>query len=311
MTPRSIPPRKSLPPAAPSPVATAAAPEGNRALRRARMRAERAGDAALLARLDAEAAALTATSVPTMPVHVQIREGRIVAAFLDRHRDPVVDPATGAVQRPGLSSLGATFNVGVAVEIRALCDALEGDRAARAVTAPPVVGPTAARAYTVLREVDQALGWRDGQRAPDARDAELARVRAVPVREGSAESVALGLEARCALAEACRTELHGVGGFDAARIDEGLALVDALREAPVSAADARSADARDGLRTLLARRVERAREAAAFVFRAHPRVAQGARSAWDDARNRKARAARAKKKAQPPTPPAPPTPPNG
>lgn len=144
---------------------------------------------------------------------------------------------------------------------------------------------------------------------PVAGEALVARLEAEA--RGRQDASRGDLPVATALAEACRAELHGVGGFDAARIDEGLALVDALREAPVSAADARSADARDGLRTLLARRVERAREAAAFVFRAHPRVAQGARSAWDDARNRKARAARAKKRAQPPTPPAPPTPPNG
>lgn len=305
------PPRRTLPPSLNARAAAAPAADANRAERRARLRADRHTNTALVARLDVEARALTATSVPAMPLHVQLREARVVAAFVDRHRDPVTDPATGTAQRPGLTSLGATFDCDVAVEIRALCDMLEGDRARRAVAPSTAVGPTAARAVVVLGEIDLALGWRDGRRPEGQRDLELARVRGVAVRAGSAESVAQALEARCALAEACRGELHGVGGFDAARIDEGLALVDALREAPVSAADARGADSRDALRTLLARRVERAREAAAFVFRAHPRAAQGARSAWEDARNRRARAARARKKATPPTPPAPPAPPNG
>jgi len=309
-------PQKSIPPARalPARATPSVHPEGNRAQRRLRMRAERSGDTALLARLDAEARSLKAHDVPALPFRVQLREARIVATFLDRHTDAVVDPKTGAVQRPGLASLGATFEAALSDEIRALCGLLRANRVERAAIGTPTLGPIIARAVVVLREVDMALGWRDKQRPAAAeRDLDLARVRAAALVENSSDSVADGLEARCELADACRDALHGVGGFDAARIDEGFELVDALREAPVSAADARSADLRDAWRTMLAARVAKAREAAEFVFRDHPRVAKGARSAWDDAQNRKAREARARKKAAPtpPAPPAPPAPPNG
>jgi len=303
-------PHKSIPPtrALPARATPSVHPEGNRAQRRLRQRATRNGDAALLARLDAGARSLKEHDVPAVPFRVQLREAGIVATFLDRHRDAVVDPTTGAVQRPGLASLGATFDAGLADEIRALGGLLRAHRVERAAVGTPTVGPIIARAAVVLREVDLALGWRDKQRPAAAEpDRDLARVRAAAVVESSSDSIADGLEARCELADVCRDALHGVGGFDAARIDEGFELVDALRAAPVSAADARSADLRDAWRTMLAARVARAREAAEFVFRDHPRVAKGVRSAWDDQNNRKARAARARKKAAP-TPPAPPTP---
>jgi len=301
---------KSLPPgrALSSRATPSMQPEGNRAQRRLRLRAERRGDTGLLARLDAEARSLKAHAVPAIPFHVQVREARVVATFIDRHVEPVLDPATGAVQRPGLASFGASFEASVAEEIRTLCGLLCGEKAKRTTQGVARVGPVAERAVAVFREIDLALDWRDQQRAVGERDLELERVRSVAVADNSADSLADGLELRCELADARRDVLDGVGGFDAARIDEGFELVDALREVPVSAADARSTDLRDAWRTMLAARVDKARAAAEFVFRNHPRVAKGVRSAWNDQNNRKAREARARKKA-PPTPPAPPAPP--
>ena len=143
------------------------------------------------------------------------------------------------------------------------------------------------RARYVISEIRGVLQWYfdDGQLAQtDAQLAELVRAH-----EGafSQDALAAALADYGALAAMHRDAIAGLGGFDAALIDEAPLLAERLRDhsagpaAPEPSVSRHHAlELRNRVGALLYERVQRVRRAARFVFRWHPKLVRQVTSSY-------------------------------
>jgi len=240
-----------------------------------------------------------------LPIHVLLGEAADVAGFAARYWEPAVDPATGAVLRPGLSSAGPNLPASIGGEILELARLAQDASTAYRLTVTPSTTAPMDRAHYVLGELTSTLEWLFDDGVTDDNDARLAQLAEAHRDDGdSADAVAGALEDYAALAEPHAREMAGLGGFEVALIAEARTLAAALRAhprapgRPASEEAQRKRSLRDRFLILLDQRVARVRSAARFVFRAHPAIAREATSAYQRRRRAAERRAAAK------TPPA-------
>ncbi|KYF74698.1 hypothetical protein BE17_19345 [Sorangium cellulosum] len=253
-----------------------------------------------------------ALSIP-VPLHVLFGEAVDVARFHKAYWKPEVKD--GKVVRRGLEMAankkkGSLLTAKTGEEILSLQRAaVEAGTRYLLVVDPKKASPFE-RGQVVLDEITATLEWLFDDGVEDDNDAMLARLgKAHADDPATADALALALDDYAALAAPHREAMDGLGGFDAAMLDEARALAAALRAHPTEAAGL-SERAREalGLRNkligLLLARVSAVRAAARFVFRDRPDIVREVTSAYG--RRRRAEAARrAKKKAGAPEADAP------
>ncbi|MBI5479061.1 MAG: hypothetical protein HY906_09405 [Deltaproteobacteria bacterium] len=241
----------------------------------------------------------------TVPLYVLQGEAVDVAAFAAKYWDPK-NAKSGKVLRPGLASAGKNLPKKTVEEIRELQRAAEDAHSEYLLLVDPQApADLLPRGRFVLGELTASLEWLFDDGVEDAKDAQLARV--TTAHEGdpdTADALAGELVDYAALARPHRKELQGLGGFDAALIDEAPKLAAQLRDrppapVPPSAEERRALAYRNRLLTLLQARGGRGRAAARFVFRNHPAIIREATSAYE--RRRRAAARRAAARAQAPS----------
>ena len=184
----------------------------------------------------------------------------------------------------------------------------EADTAYVMKSTPTSVAPLA-RARFLIGEISATLELHFDDGVEDERDAQLDAVETAHANTPeSTDAAAAELESYADLANEYRKEIDGVGGFDAAYIDEAKALAAELRNRP-AVPQAKSDEAiqalalRNRLATLLQTRLGLVRGAARFVFRNHPDLVRLATSAYERRRRAAARRKAPKKDAQPPAEP--------
>jgi hypothetical protein len=247
---------------------------------------------------------------PRVPLHVLLDEAVSVARFFESHY-PTLRNEDGTVARIGLDSVarpGRDLTASTAAEVLSLREAIHEAQVRYVEASAPRPGPPLARMRFVLKEIRGALGFLldDGKR--DVRDVQLEQLEASG--SGSPRSTSaliLALYQLATFANTHRAELDGLGGFDAALIDEAFALVDATKALPpvVPLAELPSdvLDLRNRLAMLLAARMSVVRAAARFVFRASPAIVREATSTYERRRAVAARRAKHEKKADSDAPP--------
>ncbi len=179
------------------------------------------------------------------------------------------------------------------------------------VTVDKRVESPKARAEIVLGEIQAVLAWYFDDGVQDEKDDMLARLDAAHADDPATnDALASALDDYAHLADRYRQELDGLGGFEAALIDEAGELAAALRERPaqpeVSSSKTRDALAlRNKLAGYLLAQMGLVRAAARFVFRNQPEIVREATSAYE---RRKRATTRRSKEAPAPAPKAAPAP---
>jgi hypothetical protein len=234
------------------------------------------------------------------PLHVTLGEATDVANFFRRYWEARREGTR--VIRPGLESAGeARLPAATASEIESLIEEVQkahNEYLRAAQKGPPDM---LSRARFVLDEIVSTLEWLFDDGVEDDNDAKLAAVETEHRNDpATTDALALALEDFAGLAEVHKGEMHGLGGFDVALLDEARKLATELRNRPVTPKlppdGARAALAkRNRLLQLLQMRMNRVRAAARFVFRHSPAIVREATSAF--ARRRRAETRRAKARA--------------
>ncbi len=226
---------------------------------------------------------------PGVPHHVLVGEAVDVARFCQFYWEAQTDDA-GNVVRPGLVSAArdGAFHEGIAAEILELQDAVQGAQTQYRLAVRAPADPPMGRSGFVLGELKDTLEFHFDDGKLDEDDARLERLADAHEQALSQDAVAAALEDYAALAELHRDDIDGLGGFDAALIDEARRLAAALRERSATAltGEATSAsqtalDLRNRLATLLFERMSAVRSAARFVFRNDPDTVRKVTSAYE------------------------------
>lgn len=159
------------------------------------------------------------------------------------------------------------------------------------------------RGHFVLGEIASALEWLFDDGVDDEKDKMLRAVdEAHEDYPETMDALASALDDYAHLAEPYRNELDGLGGFDAALIDEARIIAGKLRNRPSSPSPT-TKQAREalGLRNkvvnLLNARMTLVRSAARFVFRDQPAIVREVTSAYERRKRAAARRAAAKENA--------------
>ncbi len=268
------------------------------------------------ARYEAEAAAVAPEALGlTVPFGVFTGESLDAARFVWNRWSAKRDATSGAIVVPGLElSLSRAEREGkrpprltrdVAREIAHLVGlAQEAQNEATLATGAATDNALDERAQFLVSEIEAVLDWHfssDG--VVDDRDAQLAQVREQHVNDGAARDVvAQKLHDYAALADAYRDEIDGVGGFDAALIDEGLEVAGALRALPRQAGEnprrKTALERRNRYIAATMRRIGLVRSAAQLVFREHPKVIREVTSTYLRRRRAESRRAKAAREAE-------------
>lgn len=223
-----------------------------------------------------------------VPVAVLLQEAADCVRFAQRYWEPELD-ACGKVVRPGLASAVGTgqFAADIAEQTLELLQALQTAQTELDLIGEERDPAPVARARFVMSEIKQVLAWYFDDGVEDERDVQLARWKRYGERAMTHDALAVALFQWAALAERHQVAIDGVGGFDAALIEEARALADALQQRSAGPADPaalpqapRARDLRNRVGALLLERVRRMRAAARFVFRRHPAIVREVTSAY-------------------------------
>jgi hypothetical protein len=170
------------------------------------------------------------------------------------------------------------------------------------LTVDPAGAAPRERGRFLLDEITAALEWHFDDGVQDENDDKLAALgKAHADDPETMDALASALDDYAALAEPHRAALDGLGGFDAAHIDEARKVAAALRDAPQTAI-ALSPAARDAIKlrnqmvSLLWERMSAVRAAAKFVYRGEPKILRESSSAYE--RRKRAASRRAKAAAE-------------
>lgn len=243
-----------------------------------------------------------------VPIHVLKGEAIDVAKFFDTYVHTVKPQKNGTGGRVGLDSIfdkNKSFTAETGDDIRSLERALhEADTAYRQSFSPTAVAPWD-RAVHIIDELSAVLEWYFDDGVEDEKDAQLAAVKkAHKETPDSADALASECEDYAALARPHRAKLAGLGGFDAALIDEADTVAAQLREHPTTpAVNAATQDAltlRNQIANLLYARMSLVRAGARFVYRNEPSIVREATSAYERRRRAANRRAAANKPVDPP-----------
>ena len=243
----------------------------------------------------------------SVPYHVLLGEAVDVARFYEKYYDSV-PPKDGSPGRRGFDTVvnkkqGLTAST--AKDILALREAAQAAQTGYLMSVSPRGVAPMERGRALVDELASALEWHFDDGVTDERDAQLATVvQTHETTPDSADALAAELDDYAALASAYRDEIDGVGGFDAATIDEAKKVAVELRERPASPVtpteEMRVALAlRNRLATLLGERMNLVRSAARFVFRGSPEIVREVTSAYERRRRAAARRTAEKKPSTP------------
>jgi hypothetical protein len=240
------------------------------------------------------------------PFHVLLGEAVDVARFTETYWETKLD-AKKHVTRFGLDSAAGNKSrlyAGIAQDILSLQRAAQDANTRYLLIVSPGGADPMARGQFLHNELTATLEWLFDDGVEDENDAKLAALESAHAEDPqTADALASALDDYAALAEPHREAMDGLGGFDAAYIDEARVVAKALRDKPatrvVMTPEAKSAIAlRNKVARLLWDRMSIVRAAARFVFRGQPEIVREATSAYERRKRAAARRAKAKK---PPT----------
>ena len=216
-----------------------------------------------------------------VPLHVLLGEAVDLASFVRRVWAP-----TDA--HPGLSSAASRIEDGIADDLLALVAAVQETHTEfRLAAEAPTSRDDAERGETLLDELTAVLQFHFDDGVEDERDAQLSAIGGLyGDRSTSDDALAAALFDYASLAQEYRAEIDGLGGFDAALIDEARALSDVVRARSTQTPTERTEAARvhrirrDQIVAVLYRQMKLVRAAARFAFRSVPQLAREAGSAY-------------------------------
>jgi hypothetical protein len=244
----------------------------------------------------AESAALASDDYRlNIPVGSITYEAESLAKFVRAHQK--ADKKTGL---PGLG--GAQVSVAIADEIESLAAAVTSAQKAYTLTVDPKADTTKIeRARFIVDEIYAVMAYFLDDGVENEDDTRFVNVVSAHKDEAeTAPNMALALEEYVGIAQMHAKEIDGLGEFDAKLIDEGQKLAVELRKsgpsAPPSAESAAALAKRNRLLQLLDTRVRKVRNAARFVFRAHPEVVRQVTSPYERKRRIDAKRAATRKK---------------
>lgn len=239
-----------------------------------------------------------------VPFPVLLDEAVDLARFF-RTYYPTVRSDDGAVIRHGLDSVAGPARKLTATsgdELLSLRVALQEAQSRYLLSLRPRDTAHVTRARELLRELRTVLRYSlDGQ-LKDERDAQVKSVSSDPSNRHRSEwALAQSLHMHAEVAALYRSELSGLGGFDAGLIDEAFDLVKRLvsYDPEPPRPEASSDDAlrlKNKMITLLSDRMAAIRGAARFVFRGSPAIVREATSPYERRRRSAARTASSEKK---------------
>ncbi len=262
-----------------------------------------------LARWKGEATELgVEPATPSAPLHFLYEDALAVARFharywtAERSADGVVG-RRGLEQAVGAGVLRNELNERTGADIRSLVAAVQEAHVAYLLRTEPLPASPAERGRFVLSEITAALEWLfdDGVEEDDSTGGRVGAAR--DEAPETVEELAFALEDYSRLAEPYREAIDGIGGFDAALVDEAREIAAALRAhalpSPPSPETAAALALRGKLITLLLARMELVRAAARFVFRDDPEILREATSAYEPRVRAAARRAAARRSMTP------------
>ena len=224
----------------------------------------------------------------TVPLHVLTGEAVDVASFFQAHwkasEAPLPMPGLEQVAREGL------FHAELATEILELQSAVQTAQTQYLLAVSPSGEAPAARAQFVLREIRVTLDFMFDDGVINVDDQRLQRLSEAHRSPTSHDALAAALDDYAGFAELHRDRMSGLGGFDAALIDEARTLAEQLRKRSARKLQAtpserqQALDLRNRLIALLHDRMQRVRAAARFVFRNHPDIVRQATSPYERTR---------------------------
>ncbi|MGH1341623.1 MAG: hypothetical protein ACRBN8_08745 [Nannocystales bacterium] len=229
-----------------------------------------------------------------VPLHVLLGEAVDLAAFVRRVWEP-----TDA--HPGLSSAARRIDDRIGEDLLALVDAAQEQHTQfRLAAEPPTSREEVERGVEILDELTAVLQFHFDDGIDDERDAQLSAIDGLYGEHSTSDdALATALFDYASLAQEHRAVLGGLGGFDAALIDEARALSQVVRARSAQTPTERTEAARqhrvrrDQIVAVLDRQVKLVRAAARFAFRGVPQLVREAGSAY----GRRARAAARRRKA--------------
>ncbi|MBN2529918.1 MAG: hypothetical protein JXR76_26245 [Deltaproteobacteria bacterium] len=244
-------------------------------------------------KLMAQANAIGATAVLTVPFEVLLKEGALVAKRLREYWEE-------KDHRPGMASAARKVPLSMADEIVAVRDMAQDAQSEYLMFIEPGQKPSelSDRAKVVLYELKGVIDFHLDDGVEDENDAKFAALNASHENDGeSAATLSQALHDYATLARPMADDLDGLGNFDASIIEEAFMLADQLGESPVvgnvHSSEAKALkDKRDHLALLLMQKIRLVRAAARFVFRDYPAIRHQFASAHE--RHRRAAAKRIK-----------------
>ena len=240
------------------------------------------------------------------PLHVMTGEAVDVGWFCEHYWEPEID-SNGVVVRPGLVSAErpGTFEASIGKDVLELHEALQTANTEYLLTAQRGPDTPMDRAQFVLGELKAVLAYMADDGVDNVDDQRLVNFNAQHQDAASQDAVAAALDDYAGFAELHRAAIRGLGGFDAALVDEARALAKQLRERSaqkivgVPPGEQRAAlELRNRVATLLHERMNRVRAAARFVFRHDPDLVRRVTSAYQRQRRSAANRARASQQEQ-------------
>lgn len=235
---------------------------------------------------------------PRLPVHVLLGEATEMAGLIRQYWKPQKDGAGNEL--PALETVSIRLPTESADEILELVDLAQKAIADHLLASQINLAPEKyLRADVLEKEIEDVLIFYFDDGVEDDNDAALAEVRNSPaMKSESVDAKALSLELLVALATPHRGALEGLGGFKTSYLAEAQALAKDLRaiespSGPVSQRKREALQRRNACLGAIAARVDKARNAFRFVFRAHPAIASKATSRYERERRRKLERAKA------------------
>lgn len=256
-----------------------------------------------------EALAVKSDEAPTtsVPLHVLFGEAVDVAKFFGKYWEPVLDAKKNVTRRGLISAMGERSRIHAKMgdEILSLQRASQDAHTRYLLTVDPKDNSNPiGRGQFLIGELTATLEWYFDDGVQDDKDIQLAALNTAHADDPeTADAIASALDEYAALADQHREAIDGLGGFEAAFIDEARAVAKTLRERPatpmvMSDASRAAIGMRNRMLSLLWDRMSTVRGAARFVFRNEPDIVREATSAHERAGRAARRRAQTRKAAE-------------
>jgi hypothetical protein len=230
-----------------------------------------------------------------IPFHVYLDEALSVAKFVKDRYQPKNN-------LPGLQRVSARVSLDLIEEITTLVETIQSLQVQYLLLADPVVADLGARARLVIDELESALSYLLDDGVEEIADHQLSNLRDAKSQDGErSSSLAQYLQGYGTLAKQLKDRLVVLDAeFEVGLIDEALELSKTVRERVVTE-ESDSVEAKEKIATrnrllrLLHEKVQKVRDAAAYVFKRHPEIIRDATSAYERQRRNAAKKALAER----------------